>query len=189
MLSEFQTKKLTHFFNLLDYNDNKVLTRDDFEAIAENLCVLWGFREGSGDYNRIIARAQQSWDSFIKFTEDPYAIEASLSQWLGFCDFNMMSIDEHAYKQLVAAFVSEVFDYFDANDDGYISLDEYVDLFMAFRIEIRYSARSFTKVDLNGDELINKDELNQAVSEFFRSNNENDGGNWLFGFWNATKLQ
>ncbi|WP_258103626.1 EF-hand domain-containing protein [Marinoscillum sp. MHG1-6] len=188
MLSEFQTRKLTHFFNLLDFNDNGVLTRDDFEAIAENLCVLWGFKEGSADYKRVIEKSHESWNSFIQFTEDPYSIEASLSQWLGFCDMNMMSIDENAYKALVSAFVSEIFDYFDSNDDGYISLDEYVDLFMAFRIEIRYSARSFTKLDLNGDELISKNELNLAVSDFFRSDDENDGGNWLFGFWKASKI-
>ena len=50
MLTDLQAKKLTHYFNVLDYNNNGLIQESDFIAIAENLCVLWGFKEGTDDY-------------------------------------------------------------------------------------------------------------------------------------------
>ncbi len=54
---------------------------------------------------------------------------------------------------------------------------------MAYRIEIRYSARAFTKLDLNQDDLISRDELLSGIKEFFRSDDREAAGNWLFGLW------
>jgi Ca2+-binding EF-hand superfamily protein len=182
MLTEFQTEKLTHFYNLLDYNKNGEITIEDFLAVAENLCVLWGFREGSEDYKSIIERCTASWHEFIK-SANPGSTSATLEEWIAFADKHIVNTEIDLYKTIVTGMVGEMFDYFDADGDQEIDLDEYVDMFMAFRIEIRYSAKSFTKLDLNGDMRLSKGELLRAVAQYFRSRNKEDGGNWLFGFW------
>ena len=183
MLSQFQTDKLTYFFHLLDFNRNGVITVEDFEAIAENLCVLWGFHEGTQSFDMIMQKCRYSWETFIKFYHDSDVKEASLEDWLEFADKNIVNANEETYKIYVSNMVAEIFDFFDTNRDNYISIEEFIDLFMAYRIEIRYSAKSFTKLDLNGDERLSRSELLKAVAEYFRSDNEEDKGNWLFGFW------
>lgn len=182
MLTDFQEKKLTHFYNLLDYNKNGEITVEDFVEIAENLCFMWGFRESSDDFNGVVLRCKHSWSEFIN-SANPGAQSATLEEWLSFADKHIVNTDIEVYKRIVTGIVGEMFDYFDADKDEHIDLDEYVDLFMAFHIEMKYSAKSFTKLDLNNDERLSKNELLRAIAQFFRSRNKEDAGNWIFGFW------
>ena len=74
----------------------------------------------------------------------------------------------NCFAAYVDEFAGEIFDNFDADKDGYISLDEFIDMFCAYRIEVRYAAKSFRKIDLNHDDLISRGELISAVKEFFQ---------------------
>ncbi len=182
MLTPLQTQKLTHYFNVLDFNKNGVITLGDFKAIGENLSILWGFREGTEAYQTCVSRCEKSWYEFKKFSGRNSEV-AHLEEWLAFADAYLASGPEEIYDMYVRKIVDEIFNYFDTNHDNYISLDEYIDLFMAYRIEIRFSARSFTKLDLNHDDLLSRDEIQSAVYEFFRGDDPQAPGNWLFGFW------
>lgn len=185
MLTEIQEKKLTHYFNVLDFDSNKLIEKDDFTSIGENLCILWGFKPGSDRYNEYITKCENLWVSFREFINQEIEESASLQEWLEFADKGIVNGSDELYEKHVNQFVKDIFDVFDANGDGFISLDEYIDLFMAYRIEIRYSAKSFTKIDLNKDDLISREELLSAVREFYRSNDKDAPGNWLFGFWDG----
>lgn len=185
MMTPLQKQKVSHYFNVLDFDKNGVLERDDFINIGENLCVLWGFREGTEEYNACIQRCEGTWQDFCDFMEKPYDSTASLAEWLEFADKVIVNGDEELYERHINKLAKEIIGFFDTNQDGYISLNEYVDLFMAYRIEIRYSAKAFTKLDLDHDDYISADELLSAIREFFRSDDENAKGNWLFGFWES----
>jgi Ca2+-binding EF-hand superfamily protein len=89
--------------------------------------------------------------------------------------------DPNLYNKFVDDFAGEIFDNFDSDKDGYISLDEFIDMFCAYRIEVRFAAKAFRKIDLNHDDLISRGELISAVKEYFISNDEDAPGNWLFG--------
>ncbi|MEP4532027.1 MAG: EF-hand domain-containing protein [Cyclobacteriaceae bacterium] len=184
MLSEFQKQKWIHFFNILDFNKNGKITIEDFIAIAENLCVLWGVREGDEEYKEIMTKCKNSWVSFTNAIPEDMVMEVHRNQVLLLAD-EFIGGDGKHFEEYVSHFVGEIFSQFDINNDGYISLDEYVDLFMAYHIEIRYSAKSFTKLDLNGDDMLSRDELVAAVRQYFIGDNKEERGNWLFGFWNV----
>lgn len=183
MLTDLQKKKLTHYFNVLDIDKSGTIEKSDFVNIGENLCVLWGFKENTGPYINCLKRCEDIWVSFRKFINRPEEGSATLEEWLDFADQVIVNGIEELYERHVNKVVNEIFDLFDANRDGMISLDEYIDLFMAYRIEIRFSARAFTKLDLNKDDFISKEEFIIGLREFFRSDDENAAGNWLFGFW------
>jgi len=74
-------------------------------------------------------------------------------------------------------------DLFDDNHDGYISTDEYVDMFVVYGIDIKYSAKSFIKLDINRDDRLSRNELLHAFETFLLSNEPNQPGNWIFGNW------
>ncbi|MBV6648080.1 MAG: EF-hand domain-containing protein, partial [Cyclobacteriaceae bacterium] len=101
--------------------------------------------------------------------------------WVHFAEEVIVNGDEDVFNQYVDEFVGEIFDNFDTDNDGYIDLDEYIDLLVGYRIEVRFAAKSFRKLDRNKDNLISRGELISAVKEFFRSDVEDAPGNWLFG--------
>lgn len=187
MLSELQKKKLTHYFSVLDFDGNGLLEKSDFTGIGENLAILWGFRAGTPDYKRVVDQWAKTWVDFRSFMGRDEESKATLEEWLHFADLNIVNGSDELYEKHVNKVAKEVIGYFDVNNDGNLSLDEYIDLFMAYRIEIRYSAKAFTKLDRNHDDYISKEELLNALRQFFRSDNENDAGNWLFGFWDNKK--
>lgn len=190
MLTPLQKQKLIHYFNVLDFDKSGSLEKEDFIHIGENLAILWGFREGTDEYDICIERSLQTWHDFRKFIGKPDDGHATLEEWLVFADQVIVNGDEALYERHVNKLAREIFDFFDVNKDGYISLNEYIDMFMAYRIEIRFSARAFTRLDLNKDDLISREELLSGIRQFFRSDDEKAAGNWLFGFWeSASKIR
>ncbi|MEP5610626.1 MAG: EF-hand domain-containing protein [Cyclobacteriaceae bacterium] len=180
MLTELQTNKLERFFYILDFDRNGVIEEQDFLAIAENLCVLWRLREGSAEHSKVISKFSSEWKRFYHFVNNDEGI-ANWAHLVEFADKVIINGDTDLYNNYVDDFAGEIFDNFDTDKDGYINLDEFIDLFCAYRIEVRFAAKAFRKIDLNHDDLISRGELISAVKEFFRSNDEDAPGNWLFG--------
>lgn len=180
MLSEFQIEKLIRFFKILDFDGNGVIEKDDFTAIAENLSVLWGFDEDDDEYADILSKYASGWERFNQFVKDNNGI-ADRGNWVKFASSVIENTDTETFKGYVESFVGGIFANFDVDHDGVISLDEFVDIFVAHRIEIKYSAKAFTKIDENHDDHISRDEFNHAVATFFLSNDPSEPGNLLFG--------
>lgn len=183
MLSPFQKEKISHYFKVvLDQDRNGVLEADDFIEIGESLCIMWGYKPDTPEYQQVIDNNLTSWKTFKAYFESQNK-EANEEQFLKFYEKMLSPRGEHLYKKFVVKMVSSLFDAFDINEDGLISVDEYSDMFMCYHIPIKYSAKAFVKLDRDGDEYITKKELMRAVDEFFKSSDESSPGNWLFGFW------
>lgn len=180
MLSELQIDKLERFFYILDFDRNGIIEKEDFTGIAENLCVLWGIYEGNDKYDVIISKFEDGWNYFNSFVNNNEG-KANWDHWLHFAEQIISIKDEDVFNKYVDSFVGDVFDNFDTNKDGYINLDEFIDLFVAYRIEVRFAAKAFMKLDRNHDDMISRGELITAVREYFRSSDPNSPGNWLFG--------
>ncbi|NQZ78844.1 MAG: EF-hand domain-containing protein [Ekhidna sp.] len=180
MLTELQISKLERFFYVLDYNRNGIIEKEDFIGIAENLCILWRIKEGEEKYNVIKKRFEDGWKHFDMFVNNNDG-KANWDHWIRFAEEVIVKGDEAIFNHYVDEFVGEIFDNFDTDNDGYIDLDEYIDLLVGYRIEVRFAAKSFRKLDRNNDDLISRGELIRAVKEFFRSNDPDAPGNLLFG--------
>ncbi|MEM7298036.1 MAG: hypothetical protein AAF391_07200 [Bacteroidota bacterium] len=183
MLSELQKEKVSHYFRVvLDQDRNGVLESNDFREIGESLCVLWGYKPDTPEYDKVIDNSLSSWRAFKAYFESQNA-EANEEQFVKFYTKMLSPRGESLYQKFVVKMVSGLFDAFDINEDGVISVDEYSDMFMCYHIPIRYSAKAFVKLDRDGDDFVTKKELMVAVDEFFKSSDEKAPGNWLFGFW------
>lgn len=183
MLSALQTEKITHYFqSVLDQDRNGVLEENDFREIGESLCILWRYKPGTKQYDRVMNQCISNWRMFENYFKQERAV-ADLEHFLKFFDEILSPEGRPMYERFVVEMVKDAFDSFDINKDGVISINEYVDMFMCYHIKIKYSAKAFLKLDRNGDDHITKEELLEAVNEFFMSNDEKSPGNWLFGFW------
>lgn len=183
MLTPLQGKKLTHYFNVLDFDRNGILEKQDFTNIGINLAMNLGMHEGDDDFKDLVQKSEQIWLSFRSFIKGEIDDTATLGEWLRFADKNIVNGSPELYEKHVNIVASEIIRLFDTDDDGYLSLEEYIELFVAYRIDVKYSAKSFVKLDTNYNEEISYDELLEAIRQFYRSDDEKAPGNWLFGFW------
>lgn len=181
MLSQLLSNKLEKFFYILDFDRNGVIEKADFTAIAQNLCILWGVKEEDPKHDEIVKGFEDGWMAFDLFVNDEEKGKANWEHWIHFAEERIVGGDETIFGAYVENYVGGLFDNFDADKDGYIDLDEFIDLFVAYRIEVRFAAKAFRKIDRNKDGLISRGELITAVKEFFRSNDPDAPGNWLFG--------
>lgn len=181
MLSQLLANKLEKFFYILDYDRNGTIEKADFTAIAQNLCILWGVKESDPQYDKIVAKFEDGWVQFELFVNGKEEGKANWDHWIQFAEERIVGGDETIFGAYVDNYVGSLFDNFDADKDGYIDLNEFIDLFVAYRIEVRFAAKAFRKLDRNKDDLISRGELITAVKEFFRSNDPDAPGNWLFG--------
>ncbi len=180
MLTPLQKRKQIHFFQILDFDRNGLIQKKDFEDIAENLSIIRGLEKDSQEDKIIRETSISIWNLMKKHVN---ANDGNLDMWLTFMDSFVINANNEWYDQYVNGLTQTVFDVFDMDQNGYISLDEYLDLFIGLRIEVRFAPKSFTKLDRNNDGKISKSELLVSVEEFLKSDNPADGGNWLFGHW------
>lgn len=182
MLSEFQTLKLRHYFNVLDFDSNGLLEEDDFIGVGENLAILLGYDYDAAEFVEVQEVFKKHWHD-IHSSMGMGSRQVTLEQWLAFADEMLVNRTEASF---VKQWIFDMISLFDTDKDELISMMEYVDFFVAYRIEVRYSAKSFRRLDLNNDGFISKEELVSAINQFFTSDHPDDAGNWLFGFWSAS---
>ena len=183
MLSAFQETKLRMFFDLLDYDKNGFVEYEDFESIGENMCMMLQFEVGEVEFSKIMYACNQMWKDLYEYVDQNRDKKASVYEWLLYADERIVNCPKPTYNAYVQHMVDHLFILFDRNKDDFISVKEYLNLFMTFRLEARYSARAFSRLDLNEDGLISRDELFKGTEEFFRSDDVKANGNWLFGPW------
>ena len=185
MLTSLQSQKLRHFFNILDQGKNGVLQKNDFDRVGVDLCMSLGISEGSEDYNNVILRSRRLYFQVLKDLEKSPNADISMEEWIQLFDQIIDQQDMEKLKYYIKLTTIYIFDLFDMDKNGIISLDEYVDMFTIYHIDVKYSAKSFLRLDTNNDDCISKVELFNAVTDFFISDDQEAAGNWIFGNWNT----
>lgn len=171
MLSEQQKKKQTYIFNLLDFDKNGFIEKDDFVGIGENLCIIRGDEMDTSESKNIMAVCEKLWADLKYYTDENRDEKCTLDEWLKFIEGKLADDHSDTYNNYIHSMVSDLFDLYDINGDGEISIDEYLDLFMSFRLEASLVAHSFKSIDINGDQHITKVEFEEAVRQFLHPEN------------------
>lgn len=184
MLSKVQGQKLRHLFSLLDSHKNGHLQVDDFSEIAERIRVGLDYESGGDKHVFLANKSVKFFHSLLNGIPHSGNQVITEQEWLKFLDEEIVQGDNEdlldEFKDFIIGFL---FDLFDDNHDGYISTDEFVDMFVVYGIDIKYSAKSFLKLDLNKDDRLSRNELLHAFEVFLLADDANQPGNWIFGNW------
>ena len=184
MLSEFLKNKLIHFFKLLDQDGNGHWQLEDFSEIAERLRMEFGFTYESKENKFLVDRCVNFFYKLLGNISHSGEQTISEGEWLKYADRALVnSSNPESLDDFIEFMVGFFFDLFDENHDGYISAEEYADLFLIYKIDIKYSAKAFINLDINRDGRLSRTELLYAFETFITSDEKETKGNWIFGFW------
>lgn len=188
MLTDLQRQKQVYIFNLLDYNKNGYIELEDFIDIAENLCDVRDDELDTEEGKQVMEQCRTLWDKLEQYIDENHDDKCELDEWLKFIEEELIKNTHDWYKDSVNSLVGLLFDIYDTNGDGHIEVDEYLDIFLSFRLQAGQVSKSFQLLDLNGDKEISKQELINAVSEFLLSDDIDAPGNWIFGNWTTNSF-
>jgi Ca2+-binding EF-hand superfamily protein len=184
MLTPLQELKQTHYFRVIDVDKNGFIEKSDWIKIGDNLAAIRGISKGSKEYITIQSNMDITWNNLREYADRNNDFRVSLDEWLNFEDEKVINCDDEWYDSYVNNTVRSLFDILDENKDGVISVEEYLQLMVSFRVQPSDGVEAFHKLDSNNDGLLSKEELLAAVYDFHRSNLPDANGNWLFGpYW------
>lgn len=179
VMTELQKTKQVHLFNVLDYNEDGVLERQDFIDVADRLSDLRNYEEGSSKREAVRQEILRMWTNAKSLSGKEDEEQLTLEDWLA---HEQEVIDsEVLINSYVQGLARAIFDTLDGNNDGVISEDEYLKFFQSFRGEEGDGTAAFQKLDVDGKGYLTRKEFLEVVTEFHLSDDSDAPGNWLFG--------
>jgi Ca2+-binding EF-hand superfamily protein len=179
MLTPFQQRKLTRYFNCLDVDGNGFFEKEDVDIIVDRLTSKRGLEKGSDEFKYINNSISLIWENARKFgiSKDPDRV--TLADWLAHED--LILDNEETREGYMKKITKDVFDLIDADGNGEIDIDEFNDIMTSFGVAEGIPQWSFQHLDLDGNGTISKDEFVTIVEDFHLSEDLDAPGNYLFG--------
>jgi Ca2+-binding EF-hand superfamily protein len=182
MLTEFQEKKINHLFGIYDQHNNGYLQKGDFLELAGKICMKMEYMPGSRHHDGLISKTTRLWDKLMAYFAEANIEVIYPKDWKQFIEDEIITARTEevldAYADMLIGFV---FDLFDENNDGYISIHEYKIMFEIFEIKDSSIEEVFNDMDLNKDRRLSKYEMVRAIEDFLTSNDPSAKGNRIFG--------
>jgi len=178
-MTELQKAKQVHYFNVLDYNDDGLLEKQDFVDVADRIAEMRDYEPGSSRHSAVRKEILRIWTNARALSGAENKTQITLEDWLAHEEKVLGS--NVLIRSYVQGIARAVFDILDADNDGVISEEEYLQFFRAFRGEEENGHRAFQKLDENDDGRLTRQEFLEAVTQFHLSDEPDARGNWLFG--------
>ena len=177
-MTNFQERKLTWLFHLLDNDSSGFVDSADLDRVACNLAEAIGAAPGSRPYATLQARYGGIWRMLVD-ADANFDGRVTLREWLR--ANKAMLGSEALYDEVVGQLVDKVFDLLDTNHDGSIARQEHAAWLAASNVAADAVREAFQKIDLKADGTISKDEMKRLFRDFYYSDDPLAPGNWLFG--------
>lgn len=183
MLSELQRQKASHYFSLLDENQDGLVDAEDFERRADHLADAHGITDPEAraelrrrflgwwghlcaladlDDNEVITR--EEWATYWE------ALQASVEQDGDTSTRTLESLERAAESTYRAM---------NTRDDPPVTQDEYLAWLNAWGAEA--SADPFHRLDREDTGVLSETDLRAAVKEFYLADDPDAPGNVLYG--------
>jgi Ca2+-binding EF-hand superfamily protein len=178
-MTELQRAKQVHYFNVLDYNGDGVLEKQDFVNVADRLSEMRGYEEDSSKRTAVRQEILRMWTNARALSGKEGKAQITLDDWLAHEQKVLdSSVLIHSYVQGIAR---AIFDILDGDNDGVISEQEYLQFFRSFRGDVDDGELAFQKLDQKDQGYLTRQQFLDAVTEFHLSDDPDAPGNWLFG--------
>lgn len=181
MLSDRLTQKYTHLFKILDFDHDGLLQERDFMSLGENVAIFRCLMPPSEVEDFITQRGQDFWARLKEYLSSQTPNRCNLANWLKYLEAVVMGELYGPFDEIAQQAADDIFYIYDKDKNGFLSKQEYMCFFVSLRVEIKFVDICFKKLDLNNDLQLSKEELCEAIKEFFLSEDTKKPGNLLFG--------
>ncbi len=180
MLTEVQKSKLDRRFELLDTDNDGFITAADYDAAAAHVCQAFDFAEDSPQYERIHVIYLRLWVALSRKTDARESGRISREQFISSCAESIVE-PARGYDRIIRPVAQTIFDLIDDDDSGSLEVEELATWANAYGVCTDDAERAFRALDRNGDGVLDLEEVQQALKEFYTSDDPDAPGNQIFG--------
>lgn len=175
MLSEYHRKKLLHHFRCLDADNSGFIGKEDAEIFASRFAKLRSAEPGSEIHQDLLSKWLRVWENFWSKADSDGDGKVSPEE---FCEGIEKGVSNPDFNDPL---IESVFEIVDLDGDGQISQEEHRLFFSVFDMDAEQSAFVFSKLDINQDGILTKQEFVSAKREFLTEKEPGAVGNWFWG--------
>ncbi|MBN1955312.1 MAG: EF-hand domain-containing protein [Anaerolineae bacterium] len=181
MLSQLLERKYTHLFDIYDSDNNGWIEAADYMHHVKMVTEVRGIPADSPAYKQFEEDTMVRWEQLCGIADRDGDGRISRQEYLESAEVRYyMSKGEDLVAHCEVEYGS-LFDLFDTDGNGYITVEEYRDITKIFGLEDVDHAAVFARLDLDGDGTISREEMMQLLADFFYRNDPDAPGNLLFG--------
>jgi Ca2+-binding EF-hand superfamily protein len=179
MLTDYQRRKFTRAFELVDDDGSAFVDRGDLARIAARFVQQLGIDPGSEEHRVLAARSAELWNVLAHMDDDGDG-RLTLDEWLRALE--SITSSEQTYEHLFGELVDQSFELLDSDADGAVTCEEFVLWVTATNLDAAEARAAFEEYDLDEDGLLSRSELGYVLLDFFYSSDPDGRGNWFLEF-------
>lgn len=180
-MTDLMESKLERGFSLiLDTSGDGCMDKTDFTGLAQRLA---GTFPGTPDAkrNRLESTLKALWDNHLSALDSDGDNAVSKAEFIVGWTKSLTSSRDKMVADFSNASVAWM-DIADKDDNGSVDKEEFVHMYSTvLGLANEALAESFDKLDRDSDGALSLSEIQQAVTEYWISDDPEAPGNWLFG--------
>lgn len=172
-------RKYAKRFEMLDVDGSGVVSRADFELLAERLVKGLGVTAGSPKAQRVRDSYLELW-SALRRTIGGGGDELARSDFIA--GLMRMAGDRAGFKRVIEPIARLNLSLCDVDGDGQLDEVEFITLLKLFNAgSVAEASDIFRRLDTSGDGYLSLTEILEALCDFYVSEDPDAPGNSLFG--------
>lgn len=180
-MSDFLERKLARRFRTYDLDNDGFIQREDFDIGITRLGAAFNHSQHSPALNRLRTLSMNLWTHLARVTGTDANGRISEAEYRSAFAAGMLESPE-SFKQGYRPYLDALMEVIDTDQDGQISRDEYVRWTGALMNLAEPDAReAFGRLDTDGDGLIGRTQLLDAIQAYYFDDSPGSIGTWLLG--------
>jgi Ca2+-binding EF-hand superfamily protein len=180
MLNILQQRKLDRAFSHLDTDRDGVIEWEDWIELATRITGAFGQSPASAQGAEVVSSFEQLWQTLLSHLDLDGDRRISPQEWQsGMAQAFVNSEDSYRANFHPAAVA--VFGLADTDNDGHLTLQEFLALQRAFGTGPDDAEKAFQHLDRDGSGTLTVEELVRASEQYYRGADSDAEGNWLWG--------